>query len=86
MITATIVTRKKVKGISKISKEIKVFTSTEKARKFLRPIATDMAVCKRQKLEPEVEIMGVSFDYDSEKRMLLEIKAYTSIENEAPEN
>lgn len=86
MITATIVTRKKVKGITQIHREIKVFNSSEKARKYLKPIATDMAVCRKQKVEPAVEIMGVSFDHDSEKRMLLEIRAFNSIENEEPDN
>lgn len=84
MITATIITRKKVKGVASETKEIKLFNSTEQARKVLKPIAVDMQVCKAKKIQPEVEIVGVSFDYDSEKRMLLEIRAYTSIENEEP--
>lgn len=84
MITATIEKRKKVKGILTTSRDIQVFTSTEKARQVLKPIATDMAICKKNKVQPEVEIVGVSFDYDSEKRMLLEIGAYISIENEDP--
>lgn len=85
MITATIETRKRVKGILTINREIKVFNSTEKARQFLKPIATDMSICRSKKQKPSVEIMGVSFDHESEKRMLLEIKAYLSVENEAPE-
>ena len=85
MITATIETRKMAKGVKKITREIKVFNSSEKARRYLKPIATDMAICKAKKITPDTEIVGVSFDYDSEKRMLLEIKAFTSIENESPE-
>lgn len=85
MITATIETRKRVKGILTIKREIKMFNSTEQARQFLKPIATDMAIYKNKKQEPPVEIVGVSFDYDSEKRMLLEIKAIVSVENEQPE-
>lgn len=85
MITATIETRKKVKGILQVKREIKVFNSSEKARQVLKPIATDMAICRKNKTTPEVEIMGVSYDHDSEKRMLLEIKAIISVENEEPD-
>lgn len=86
MITATIATRKKVHGVASLQREIKHWTSTEEARRFLKPIATDMAICKQLKKEPKVEIMGVSWDLESEKRMLLEIKAFISTENEQPDN
>ena len=85
MITATIRTKKKVKGVLTEKREMKCFSSSEKARKTLKPIATEMAVCRSRGLEPEVEIVGVSYDFDSEKRMLLEIKAITSVENESPD-
>ena len=86
MITATIKSRKKVNGVLAEKREIKVFNSTEEARKYLKPIAVDMAMCQRQKKVPTTEIVGVSWDFDSEKQMLLEIKAFKSIENEAPED
>ena len=85
MITATIRTRKKVKGVLTEKRELKCFASMEKAKKFLKPIATDMAICRSQNKEAEVEIVGVSYDLDSEKRMLLEIRAIISVENESPD-
>ena len=85
MITATIKTKKKVKGVLTEKREMQCFNSSEKARKVLKPIATNMAVCRSRGIEPEVEIIGVSYDFDSEKRMLLEIKAIISTENESPD-
>lgn len=85
MITATIETRKKVKGVLTTEREIKVYNTSEQARKALKPIATDMAICRKNKTTPEVEIMGVSYDHESEKRMLLEIRAIISVENEEPD-
>ena len=64
---------------------MKCFSTSEKARKFLKPITTDMAICRSQHKEADVEIVGVSYDFDSEKRMLLEIKAIISVENESPD-
>ena len=86
MITATIRTRKKVKGIMTDKREIKCFSQTEKARKYLKPIAVDMAIARQNKQEPEIEIVGVSYDLESEKRMLLEIRAIRSVDNEATDN
>ena len=85
MITATIRTRKKVSGVFNYKQEIKVFKSVDTAKKFLQPIATDMQVCKKAKKEPVISILAVSYDLDSEKKMLLEIKAITSTENESPQ-
>ena len=85
MITATIETRKKVKGIKQVKREIVVYNSTEKARQELKPIATEMAICRKRKIEPQTEIMGVSYDHESEKRMLLEIRAIISVDNEEPD-
>lgn len=85
MITATIRTKKKVKGVLTEKRKMKCFPNSEKARKFLKPIATDMAICRSQNKEADVEIVGVSYDFDSEKRMLLEIKAIISVDNESPD-
>lgn len=84
MITATIRTQKKVSGVKTYKQEIKVFKSMDTAKKFLQPIATDMIICKKAKKEPAISILSVSYDLDSEKKMLLEIKAITSTENESP--
>lgn len=83
MITATIKTRKKVKGVLTERREIELFDSVEKARKYLKPIAVDMAICKQLKKTPEVEIVGVSWDFESEKNMLVEIKAYETTDKKS---
>lgn len=76
MITATIEERKVVKGVSTIKRGIRVYTSMDKARKELKPIAQEMARCERLKVQPKILIDGVSYDTDSEKRLLREIGAY----------
>lgn len=85
MITATIRTKKKVKGVMTQIREIKIFTKIDKARDFLTPIATEMVIQKHKGESLEklpIVIDGVSFDTKSEKNMLLEIHAYTCNENE----
>lgn len=76
MITATIEERKVVKGITTLKREIRVYTSMDKARKELKPIAQEMARCEQLKIKPKILIDGVSYDTDSEKRLLREIGAY----------
>ena len=76
MITATIEERKVVKGVTTIKREIKVFNSMDEAKKILTPIAQEMARCERVQEKPKVLIDGVSYDTDSEKRLLREIGAY----------
>lgn len=82
MITLTIV--KQVKKGSTISydKELKVFTSIDKCRKEITPIVAEMKQAKKAKRQPKIAIKAVSYDYKSEKTMLLETDAITSIENE----
>lgn len=85
MITATIRTRKKVKNKDVDSKEIRVYTSSTKARKELKPIALEMELAKKSNRTPVEEIVGVSYDFDSEYKMLLEIRAIVNNDNEVPE-
>lgn len=77
MITATIQESKVVKGVATITRKIRIYRSMDKARKELTPIARDMAICAKTNKKPKVIIDGVSYDTDSEKRLLIEIGAYT---------
>lgn len=61
---------------------MKLFSSTDMARKEIVPIVKEMKLAKRQKREPKVRIDAVSFDTKSEKSLLLELHAIESIENE----
>ena len=82
MITATIREAKKVRGIATEKKSIVCYHSIDKARSELRPIAKDMAVCRKTGKQPSREVVAVSYDTKSEKSLLLELKVITSIENE----
>ena len=86
MITLTIVEEVKKDGIVSRKRSLKLFTSTDKARKEIVPIVKEMKLAKRQKRVPKKEIIGVSYDTKSEKSLLLELDAITSIENERSEN
>lgn len=82
MITATIRTRKKGSD----TKEIIVFTNSTKAKEFLKPIAIEMDIAKKNHQTPKQSIIGVSYDFDSEYKMLLEIRAIVNSENETPDD
>ena len=86
MITLTIVKKVKKGSVVTFKKELKLFTSLDKARKEIIPIVKEMKVAKQQKREPEISIKAVSYDNKSEKTMLLELNAITSIENEGDDN
>lgn len=76
MITATIQETKVVKGVTTINRSIKLYQSMDKARKELAPIAREMLLCEKQGKKPKTIIDGVSYDTDSERRLLIEIGAY----------
>ena len=82
MITATILTRKKVKGVLTESRNIICYHSIDKARSELRPIGKDMEVCHKTNRVPSREVVAVSYDTKSEKSLLLELRVIVSIENE----
>lgn len=83
MITLTIVEQKKVKGLLKYERSIKVFKSIDKARQFIKPIVKEMQIAKKEKREPKIKIDAVSYDTPSEKQLLLELHAVESIDNES---
>lgn len=81
-ITLTIVERKTTGKIVKYKRGIELFVSTDKARKRIKPIVKEMAEAKAANRPAQIYIDGVSYDTDSEKKLLLELKAVTSTENE----
>lgn len=82
MITATIVTRAKKHGIYTESRKMHLFHTMDKAKKILAPIADTQVECRKKKVTPPQEILSVSYDTDSERKLLLEIRAILSIDNE----
>lgn len=82
MITLTIVKQVKKGTTISFKRELKMFNSVDKARKEITPIVREMKLAKKQKRDPSIAIKAVSYDYKSEKTMLLETDAITSVENE----
>lgn len=58
----------------------------DKAKKFIIPVVKEMKLAKKEEREPLIRIDGVSYDTKSEKTLLLELDAITSIENEHDDN
>lgn len=85
MITLTIIKKVKTGSIVTFKRELKLFRSMDKARQEITPIVEEMQLAKSQKRAPEVRIDAVSYDTKSEKNLLLETRAITSIENEEDE-
>lgn len=82
MITLTIVEQIKTAKRVEYKRSIKLFHSVDKAKKFIIPVVKEMKLAKREKREPSTRIDGVSYDTKSEKTLLLELDAITSIDNE----
>ena len=82
MITLTIVEEVKSGKIVSYKRKMKLFSSTDKARKEIVPIVKEMKLAKSQKRTPTIRIDAVSYDNKSERSMLLELHAIESIDNE----
>ena len=82
MITLTIVEEVKSGKVISYKRKLKLFSSTDKARKEITPIVKEMKVAKSQKRTPSIRIEAVSYDTKSEKNLLLETHAIESIDNE----
>ena len=86
MITLTIVEQVKNGRRVEPKRSLKLFHSMDKAKKFIIPVVKEMKIAKKEKREPFIRIDGVSYDTKSEKTLLLELDAITSIENEHDDN
>lgn len=83
MITLTIIKKSSTAKGETFKRELKVFNSIDKAKKEIIPIVKEMKLAIHQKRTPSVKIDAVSYDTKSEKSLLLELDAITSIENES---
>lgn len=82
MITLTIVEQIKNGKRIEFKRHLKLFHSIDKAKKFIIPVVKEMKLAKSEKRDPQTRIDGVSYDTKSEKTLLLELDAISSIENE----
>lgn len=83
MITLTIVEQVKSGKTINYKRRMKLYHSIDNAKREIVPIVKEMKVAKSQKREPSIRIDAVSYDTRSEKTLLLELGAITSIENES---
>ena len=83
MITLTIVEEVKSGKVVSYKRKMKLYSSTDKARKEITPIVKEMKLAERQKRKPSISIEAVSYDTKSERSMLLELHAIESIDNES---
>lgn len=86
MITLTIIEEVKTGKTISYKRKLKLFSSIDKARKEITPIVREMKSAKKEKREPKIRINAVSYDTKSEKSLLLELDAITSVENERSED
>lgn len=84
MITLTIAEMKKDGKTLKFQRTIKMFKSKDKAQKFIVPVVEEMRQAKHQKRDPKKNIVAVSYDTNSEKKLLIELGALT-LNKEKPE-
>lgn len=82
MVTLTIGKQVKKGSTFIIKTEVKTFKSIDKLRKEISPIVREMKEAKNQKRQAKTFIKAVSYDDKSEKSLLLQMDAITSIENE----
>ena len=82
MITLTLIKLVKKDKITTSIRTIAKYHSIDKARKDIADIMNEVNEAKRLKREPKIRIDGVSYDTRSERTMLLELKAISSIDNE----
>ena len=85
MITITIVEQVKNGKRVEYKRYLKLFHSMDKAKKSIIPIVKEMKLARKEKRDASIRIDGVSYDSKSEKTLLLELDAITSIENEHDE-
>lgn len=82
MITLTIVEQIKNGKRVEFKRHLELFHSIDKAKKYIIPVVKEMKIAKNEYREPKTRIDGVSYDTKSEKALLLELDAITSIDNE----
>ena len=75
MITLTIKEKVVANKLTKFTTTIKVFKSTDIARKFIKPIIIEMDNAEKKGVQPKISIIGVSYELDSERRFLIETGA-----------
>lgn len=75
MITLTIKRKGVVNKLTKFTTTIQTFKTTESARKVIKPIVIEMNKAEKNKTEPSVSILAVSYDLESERVFLVETGA-----------
>ena len=78
MITLSILERvKKGKSVETV-RSMKLFHSTDEARRFIKPAVKEMDTAKKEGRDPKIKIEAVSYETEGERTMLLELGAFES--------
>lgn len=85
MITLTVQIQEKKGRPTRIitTRKVELYHSMDKARTRISAIVEEMRAAEKEKRTPNIEIIGVSYDNNSERTMLLEMGAIKSIDNES---
>ena len=83
MITLTINVVKNKNKVVSYQRCLKMFRSMDEARKYIKPIVSEMRIARANHTQPKEEIVACSYDVEEEKTMLLRLGALTSVENES---
>ena len=75
MITLNIVERVAKSKIVTLKRSTKIFNSTDKARKYVKSVISEVKLAKSEHREPKIYIEGVSYDTNSEEKLLAELGA-----------
>ena len=78
MITLSVMERKAKGKTFETVRSMKLFRSTDEARRFIKPAVKEMDVAKKENREPKIKIEAVSYDTEGERTMLLELGAFES--------
>ena len=78
MITLSILERVKKGKSFETSRSMKLFHSTDEARRFVKSAVKEMDVAKKEGRDPKIKIEAVSYDTEGERTMLLELGAFES--------
>ena len=82
MISVSYTETKMDKGLLKTKTSLKLFKSLDKAKEFIKPIVREMKIAKQLGKAPKIKIDSVSYEDETEQKMLLSLQAIESVEND----
>lgn len=81
MITLTIFEKVKVGNRLTTQRRLAMYSSLDKLKKDIVPIIQEMNKATKEKREPNKAIVGVSYDSESERKLLVDVGALKTTED-----